>query len=224
MGARNRNWLLVVSAWCFIAILTWIMLRLPSLSPVDLLSSTVLVVGKFDSYGSGFAIEPNLIVTAGHCVGMDVSHVEALDGTWHPVVQSWRDDLYDVGFLRVLGSFTPVSVGLTLDVLDEVFLLSCIHGKEYDNSITVGRISYIGRDVHVWTGSLQIDIVGGPGSSGGLLIDSRLRMVGMCVGGDSSVPGVVFFEPVSHILEAYEEYKDATCKVDEGCQEEVSDR
>jgi len=222
MRALVRSLCLVVGIWIVIAAgFVWVNNR--SSSPVSMLPSTVLLVGEYGQ-GSGFAIEPNLIATAGHCAEIDLKYVEAQDGTWHPIIESWRDDEYDVGFLRVAGSFPVINWGEVPDVLDKVYLLSCIHGYEYADSITLGYISYSVRDVYVWSGVLQVDVVGAPGSSGGVLLDEDLRIVGMCVGGDRSVPGVVFFEPVSHILEAYEDYKDATHEIEESCQEEVSAR
>jgi len=165
-------------------------------------------------FGSCVAIEPNMVLTAGHCISHDGAYVE-IAGQRYEILNEWRDDEYDVGFVVIDGLITPLELGEMPSVLDEVYLVGSPYCIELSNTITKGIVSHLSRDVFDWIDLIQADAEGAFGSSGGPLLDVSGRVIGICVAGPNPGGGVTLSEPVSHIREALARFREGLHTSDE---------
>jgi len=156
-------------------------------------------------HGSCVAIGPNLILTAGHCIGIQGAWVEIGDVKYE-IIEEWTSDEYDIGFARIEGSVPFVVLGDIPELLDEAYLVGSPYDVDFIKSITKGIISNLDRDIQDWEDLIQTDAEGAPGSSGGPLFNESGQVVGICVTGANPGGGVTLCEPVSHIREALAEY------------------
>lgn len=168
-----------------------------------------------DGYGhaSGVAVQNNLILTAGHVIDIvaDNNDVRVIEyfGREYKIISYWRSDKYDIGFLRIDGKLPCLELGAIPELLDEVYLIGAPYSIELSWTITKGIISYVDRDICGREDLLQTDAEGAPGSSGGSLLNTEGKIIGICVTGPNPGGGVVLCEPVSHIQESLDEYLEA---------------
>ncbi len=159
-------------------------------------------------HGSCVAIGPDLLLTAGHCIGQDGSWIE-IQGVRYEIVEQWISENYDVGFVRIEGVLSYVELGQMPDLLDTVYLTGAPYEPMYVNTITRGIISYLGRDkdcCDLHKNLIQTDAEGAPGSSGCPLFDVSGQIIGICVSGPAPGGGVVLCVSVMDIRAALEEY------------------
>jgi len=178
--------------------------------------STVVISDEYGGFGSGvFISEDGLILTAGHVADGRAEKIILSDSIEYSIIDQWNDSEYDVGFVRIdvndiceavyflnLAESTP-RIGKT------VYLCGAPYEKKLFSTITKGVVSSIDRDVHDWIETIQVDAEGAPGSSGGPLVDSNGRMIGICVGGPNPGGGVIVCESLEHIREGLERYENA---------------
>jgi len=136
--------------------------------------------------GSGAVIDANagLIVTNSHVV-RDASRfrIEFTDGTQADAQLVGKDDLTDIGVLRVTKrGLTQIPLGdsSTLRTGDVAFAIG--HPLGLDQTVTMGIISGLGRSGvsrENLEDYIQTDAAINSGNSGGPLVDSRGRMIGM---------------------------------------------
>jgi putative serine protease PepD len=139
--------------------------------------------------GSGFVIDgQGDIVTAAHVVnGASSLKVTFPDGTTRTATLSGKDNATDVAVLKIdpsglklhplaLGSSASLTVGDALAVIGSPF--------GYENSISTGIVSGLDRTIDAPNGysvahALQTDAALNPGNSGGPILDSSGRVVGI---------------------------------------------
>lgn len=170
------------------------------------LLSTVLVTDGMGS-GSGVAIEPNLILTAGHCVEHDGLYIVDYFGKQYEVIDQWKSPINDVGFVRIDGELPTLLLGNEPELFDNVVLFGSPLGQMYMGTVSKGFITCIDRDIFVWTDIYQATIFSAPGSSGGPLLNDRLEIVGICVGGEPGFGELTLCETITHIREDLERFK-----------------
>jgi S1-C subfamily serine protease len=130
--------------------------------------------------------DDGLLLTSAHVVS-GARHVEAAftDGTEVDVDVVGQDPLSDLAVLRARG-VTPAAVTIgdagTLRVGQLVVALGNPHGLA--GSVTAGIVSALGRSLPTRSGRIvdeviQTDAALNPGNSGGALVDSRGRLVGV---------------------------------------------
>lgn len=168
------------------------------------------VDGALQGSGSGVILD-----TAGHIVTND--HVVASGSAFQVVLSDGRttydatlvgtDPLTDLAVLKIeADSLTPIVLGdtTTLRVGDTAVAVGSPLGLEGGPSLTVGVVSAFGRQVQVSQqdtlyGMLQTDAPITQGSSGGALVDTQGRLIGIttAVGVSSvGVEGIGFATPV----------------------------
>ncbi len=159
-------------------------------TPLDEAMDHVLTLRSADVedrfLGSAFLWgDGRVAVTNAHVVGLaeEVRMVDR-DGTEAVALVIARDSVRDVAVISVSAAFADGRSGLPLaktapGLGDEVFALGAPLGVEF--SLTEGRISATARQVEITVPLrlLQHDAAVNPGSSGGPLVDSEGRLLGM---------------------------------------------
>ena len=149
--------------------------------------------------GSGVLIdkERGIILTAGHIVeDCDFFRVAFNNGT---VVYSWEsyeEESVDVGFIKVdpndVSHLNELRFANGYDIGDDVYICGCPFGEELVYSVTFGKISGVKRNIPFFGRTLMIqsDAQAWPGNSGGPVVNTEGKIVGIIVGGYSRFDGL----------------------------------
>jgi putative serine protease PepD len=160
--------------------------------------------------GSGFVVDGNgHIVTAAHVIdGATSIKVTFSDGVTRTATLAGQDNATDVAVLKVdpsgltlhplkLGSSAALGVGDALAVIGSPF--------GYEESVSTGIVSGLDRTIQAPNGytvahAIQTDAAMNPGNSGGPILDSSGRVVGIAdqiaTGGTDQSSGVGFAVPI----------------------------
>ncbi len=139
--------------------------------------------------GSGVIVSENgVIVTAGHIV-KDAVEIKIIlsDGREYKAVSFEYENTTDLGIIKIDTTDLPVlSLGdSNKQVLGNlVFTIGCPFGETLFNTVTVGIISGLKRDISFFGDKLlfQIDAATAPGKSGGGVFDMEGNLIGIMVG------------------------------------------
>jgi len=156
--------------------------------------------------GSGFIIsDDGYIVTNNHVIE-DATSISVLmyDGTTHPATLVGRDPQSDLAVLRINEnglSYLSWGDSTTLLVGEQVAAIGNPLG-EFANTMTVGYISALNRDIYIDGNSrnmLQTDAAVNPGNSGGPLLNMQGQVIGIISAKSmgESVEGLGFAIPSS---------------------------
>jgi S1-C subfamily serine protease len=163
--------------------------------------------------GSGFVWDDQGYVVTNHHViaGGAAFHVTLADHTTWPARAVGSDPDTDIGVLKVDGAppakLRPLDIGTSGDLLvgQSVFAIGNPFGL--DQTLTTGVISGLGREIRADTGRriadvIQTDAAVNPGNSGGPLLDSAGRLIGMntaIVSPSGASAGIGFAVPVDAV-------------------------
>ncbi|MFE9205581.1 S1C family serine protease [Micromonospora sp. NPDC007230] len=160
------------------------------------------------SLGSGVILDADgLILTNAHVIasGGQLS-VELSDGRTAPAVLVGQDTSADIALLRADGltGLTPATLGSdsALTVGDPVLAFGSPLGLQ--NTVTSGIVSALNRSVDDMSGLIQTDAAINHGNSGGALVDTAGRVVGINVaiattGQDAGSIGLGFAIPIDTV-------------------------
>jgi hypothetical protein len=158
------------------------------------------------SSGSGFFVAPDLVVTNAHvlCPLGESIQVGLSDDRkyWGQVVH--RDDGFDLGLVRVSGAnVQPMPLGDVGDIAvgDKVVIVGSPVGLDF--TVQEGSISSLQRAAN-GVAYLQLDAKVSPGNSGGPVVDSQGRVVGivsMKISGEG-VEGIGLAIPINYVYGA----------------------
>jgi S1-C subfamily serine protease len=157
--------------------------------------------------GSGVIITPDgYIVTNSHVIeGASTLEVDLANGSIYTAEVVGQDSATDLAVLRVPGSDLPVVRFGNSDNL-RVGQLAIAVGNPlgYQNTVTTGVISALGRSLRSRTGRLieniiQTDAALNPGNSGGPLVDSRGLVTGINTAIIQFAQGICFAIPVNTV-------------------------
>ncbi len=133
-----------------------------------------------DSVGSGFFVSDELVVTNAHVLCQDDSiQVKLADDRVLRGTVEQRSDRIDLGLVRVSGAAgraLPLGDVGELEVADKVMVVGSPVGLEF--TVHEGNVSSLRRTAD-GIAYVQLDIKVSPGNSGGPVIDSRGRVVGV---------------------------------------------
>ncbi len=180
----------------------------------------VEVRGRYDDYyqpikwfGSGVIVSENgIIITAGHIVENAVDiRVTLNDGREYKAVDFEYEDTTDLGIIKIdANDLSIISIGrIDNKVLGGlVFTVGSPFGKMFFNTVTVGVISGLKRDIPFFGEKLilQIDAATAPGKSGGGAFDFRGNLIGIMVGIKRGYEDINLCIPVNiveHVLDKY---------------------
>jgi S1-C subfamily serine protease len=155
--------------------------------------------------GSGFIITPDgYIVTNSHVVE-EVNSVEVSlsDGNTCPAEVVGQDPATDIALLRISGPGLPmVSLGDSDKLRVGQMAIAVGNPLGFQSTVTAGVISALGRSLRSRTGRLienviQTDAALNPGNSGGPLLDSNGRVIGINTAIIQYAQGICFAIPVN---------------------------
>jgi serine protease Do len=166
------------------------------------------------SLGSGFVVDPQgYILTNRHVIqGADQVSVAFPDGKRYDAKVVGQDGRTDVALIKIepKGPLTPLPLGDSdkLEAGEWVMAVGNPFGLPGGgNSVTVGVVSYVGRDLPIGTvrgtsvQMIQTDAAINPGNSGGPLLNTRGEVVGIntmiVTGGSQASAGVGFSVPIN---------------------------
>jgi S1-C subfamily serine protease len=145
----------------------------------------VLVDGRRRFPGSGVVFGPELILTAGHVVERDEDlHVQLPNGETHDATLVGRDLGLDLALLKVPGAaLSPLDSSIRPLQVGEL-VITVARPASGSFQATLGMVSAQGSQLRTGRGAILdsyalVDMVSYPGFSGGAVIDSHGRLVGL---------------------------------------------
>jgi len=181
------------------------------------------LVDEVNNIGTGFIVDPNGIIITNQHVVSDVSSsykVITSDGKEYSVVEVLRDDSNDIALLKIdakslksldLGNSDTLLVGQTVIAIGTPL-------GEYAGSVTTGVISGLNRSVTTssgWFGSttkvyenvIQTDAAVNSGNSGGPLISTEGKVIGINFATTANADNISFALPINIVKQRLEEYR-----------------
>lgn len=174
-----------------------------------------------NSIGTGFAVEPDLVVTNKHVVSDTSAQYTVVTSQNKKlnVIKVYRDPINDLAILKIengnlptieLGNSDTIKVGQTVLAVGNAL-------GEFSNSVTRGIISGIGRGITAQQGVfgaaesldnvIQTDAALSPGNSGGPLVNLSSQVIGVNVAVSQSGENIGFSLPVNKVTELLANFK-----------------
>ena len=181
------------------------------------------LVDEVSNIGTGFIVDPSGIIVTNQHVVSDISatyKVITSDGKEYEIVEIVRDDGNDIAILKIDATQLPaleLGDSDTLVVGQTVIAIGTPLG-EYAGSVTTGVISGTNRSVTTssgWFGSttktyenvLQTDAAVNSGNSGGPLISTEGKVVGINFATTANADNISFALPINTVKQRLEEYR-----------------
>ena len=181
------------------------------------------LVDEVSNIGTGFIVDPNGIVITNQHVVSDVSgtyKVITSDGKEYELVEILRDDSNDIALLKIdATSLKSLELGDsdTLVAGQTVIAIGTPLG-EYAGSVTTGVISGLNRSVTTssgWFGSttkmyenvIQTDAAVNSGNSGGPLISTEGKVIGINFATTANADNISFALPINTVKQRLVEYR-----------------
>lgn len=181
------------------------------------------IVDTVNNIGTGFIVDSNgIIITNQHVVSDSSTNYIVItnEGKEYSVVEIVRDDSNDIAVLKIdakdlkaieLGDSENLLVGQTVIAIGTPL-------GEYAGSVTTGVISGLNRSVKTssgWFGStsktyenvIQTDAAVNPGNSGGPLISTEGKVVGVNFATSSGADNISFALPINVVKQRLDEYR-----------------
>lgn len=172
------------------------------------------------SSGTGFFVSKDgLIVTNKHVVGINRSKYSVITSTGDELEAKVvaTDPVYDIALIDVEGSnFQPVEFGDSENLVTGQTAIAIGNALgQYQNSVTVGVISAVGRVIEAGDSGgsveslenlIQTDAAINPGNSGGPLLNIAGQAIGINTAIDSSGQGIGFAIPINNARQAVDSY------------------
>lgn len=151
---------------------------LPAAAPLP--GSTVkIVMGQ--GHGSGVHIGNGYIVTAAHVVGDKVPTIKADDGTEQPATVLWTNKAHDIALLRTDATMAVSPLDCRVAGYGEAVTAKGNPGP-LEFITATGRVAGVEREFGPWARVLPVDMTIVMGMSGGPVLASDGRVVGISVG------------------------------------------
>lgn len=164
---------------------------------------TVTLLVSTSGHSSGIVFADGYVLTAKHCTRyIQDTKIRTLDGEILDIEGVWQSPIYDIAILKVPGAKGSIELSApdSIRLFDEIAIIGTPLKTDLFGSITFGRVTFIGRDWHVWTSAYQVSADASPGNSGGPVVTLDGRLIGLLVGGPDPGSSVSICEPTEHII------------------------
>lgn len=181
------------------------------------------IVDQSANIGTGFIVDSNgLIVTNQHVVSdLEADYVVITsEGDEYDVLDIARDNTNDIAVLKIDATeLSPLELGDSSSaVVGQTVIAIGTPLGEYVGTVTTGIVSGLDRDVTAstgWFGStaktyedvIQTDAAVNPGNSGGPLINTSGKVIGVNFATTSGADNISFALPINRVKERVEEYR-----------------
>jgi serine protease Do len=175
----------------------------------DELFSNNSAQSRVNGMGTGILIDQRgYIVTNQHVVEeVSVIRVRLADGTTARANLVARDSECDLALLKidVDHPLATLPLGTTRDLMQGETVVAIGNAYGYEHSVTVGVVSYVGRDVSLnkemsYKALIQTDASINPGNSGGPLLNIHGELIGVNVAIRAGAQGIGFAIPVDTMI------------------------
>lgn len=154
--------------------------------------------------GSGLVIAPDGFILTNHHVVKQASDIQIslLDGRSFPARLIGTDEATDLAVLRATENGLPAaSIGFSSSLRVGQLAIAIGNPLGFQNTVSAGVVSALGRSLRSQSGRLiesmiQTDVALNPGNSGGPLVDSRGKVIGINTAMIISARGISFSIPV----------------------------
>lgn len=150
-------------------------------------SASVVVVYNESGHGSGAIVDVNCVLTAGHVADQNDLRVRTSDGDDCRVVRVVRDPNSDLALVFIEGAFDPGHPPLRIDdqplrVGEEITMIGTPYSRDLMNCVCHGRVVKVDYNPFgLYVNIDVLDVHGGPGCSGGPVIDLKGAIRGVIV-------------------------------------------
>ena len=164
---------------------------------------------RVNGMGTGILIDPRgYIVTNQHVVeDVAVIRVRLADGSTARASVLARDSECDLALLKIEVDrpLQTLPLGTTRDLMQGETVIAIGNAYGYEHSVTVGVVSYVGRDVSLnkevsYKALIQTDASINPGNSGGPLLNIHGELIGVNVAIRAGAQGIGFAIPVDTMI------------------------
>ncbi|MDW8224126.1 MAG: trypsin-like peptidase domain-containing protein [Gemmatales bacterium] len=165
---------------------------------------------RSNGMGTGILLDPRGYILTNNHVVEDVTNIRVTlaDGSQHFAQLVARNRENDLALLKISINrpLPTIPLGTSSDLMLGETVIAIGNAFGYEQSITVGVISALGRNVTlnrdlVYKNLIQTDASINPGNSGGPLLNIEGELVGVNVAIRAGAQGIAFALPVDHVLE-----------------------